>query len=126
MKKTFLRKTFLLSVIIIVFGVIFYNTKDLILGAPLRVSTIKNGATVSDSFLPILGTAKHSSMLQINGHLVAIGKDGVFSDGVLLSPGYNIIQVTTADRFGKEKIKIFHLVAEPQTPTAKTMSIHYQ
>ncbi|MEK7228246.1 MAG: hypothetical protein AAB681_02735 [Patescibacteria group bacterium] len=110
----------------LVFGLIFYNTKDLLIGAPLSVQTVSDGATVTNSFLPITGKAHHASILQINGRIVALDKNGSFSDGALLSPGYNIVEVATTDRFGKEKRKVFHLVAEPSASVATAQVIHYQ
>jgi hypothetical protein len=126
MKTLSLKKIILYTSLLFVIGIIFYNTKDLIIGAPLYINTAKDGATVSNSFLPISGSARHAMTLQINGRTVALDKTGSFSDGALLSPGYNIVEVATIDRFGKEKRKILHLVAEPASSVATTMGIHYQ
>jgi hypothetical protein len=126
MKLPHAKKITICASLVLVFGIIFYNTKDLIIGAPLSVQTVNDGSTVSNSFLPISGKAHHASVLQINGRMIALDKNGAFSDGTLLSPGYNIVEVTTVDRFGKEKRKILHLVAEPSTSVAAALDIHYQ
>ncbi len=126
MKKLNLQKIILTLGTIAIFGVIFYNTKDLFFGAPLSISTVSDGTTVTDSFLPISGSARHASRVEINGRMVAIDKSGSFADGVVLSPGYNIIEVVQQDRFGKEKHKTFHLVAQPASAVATSMSVHYQ
>lgn len=126
MKKPTIQKIISLLGIVAVFGLVFYNTKDIFLGAPLSVVTVKDGTTVTESFLPISGVAKNSSSVSINGRVVAVAKDGAFSDGVVLSPGYNIIEIAEQDRFGKEKHKIFHLVAEPSSNVATNFNIHYQ
>jgi hypothetical protein len=126
MKNLTIKKALLFLGILSIFGLIFYNTKDLFLGVPLSISTVKDGATISDSFLPISGIAKHSSILEINGRTIAVDKAGTFSDGVVLSPGYNIVEIVQQDRFGKEKHKTFHLVAQPSSSVATNMNIHYQ
>jgi hypothetical protein len=126
MKKLNLQKTILVLGIIAVFGVVFYNTKDLFFGAPLSISTVSDGTTVTDSFLPISGSARHALSIQINGRIVSIDKSGSFTDGVVLSPGYNIIEIVQQDRFGKEKHKVFHLVAEPTSSVATNVRVHYQ
>ena len=126
MKTLSIKKILICTGFLLVIGIVFYNTKDLIVGAPLSIKTVDDGSTVSNSFLPISGKAHHARAVQINGRIVALDKDGFFSDGALLSPGYNIVEVTTVDRFGKEKRKVFHLVAEPSSPVATTMGIHYQ
>ncbi len=126
MKKPTLKKILSFLGVIAVIGLVFYNTRDIFLGAPLSVVTVKDGTTVTESFLPISGVAKNSSSVSINGRLVAVAKNGSFSDGVVLSPGYNIIEIAEQDRFGKEKHKIFHLVAQPTSDVATNFNIHYQ
>jgi hypothetical protein len=125
-KKPSIKKVLLTIGVLSILGVIFYNTKDLILGAPLSITTAVDGASISSAYLPISGTAKHASTLQINGRTVAMDKSGAFSDGALLSPGYNIVEISQVDRFGKEKRKIIHLVAQPSASVATAMNIHYQ
>lgn len=125
MKKTPTLKTILLTLGTLgLTGFVTYNVKDIIVGAPLSVRMVKDGATVADPFLPIQGNAKNAQQVHINGRQVAIDQEGNFSDGVILSPGYNIVTITQKDRFGNEKEKIVHLVAE--TTTNESVTIHYQ
>lgn len=126
MKNPPLKKTIAYISLSVVLALAFYNTKDFLLGAPLSIETAKDGSTISNSFLPISGVAKHASILKINGRVVPIEKDGEFRDGTLLSPGYNIIEVAMEDRFGKEKLKVFHLVAEPSSTVATNLKVNYQ
>ena len=126
MKKPSLKKAIFISSIIGVLALVAYNTKDLFFGAPFAVHTALDGATVSNAFLPISGIAKHATTVLINGREISTDKTGAFFDGVVLSPGYNIIEISQKDRFGKEKTKIVHLVAEPTSSVATAMQIHYQ
>ncbi len=126
MKNPSFKKTITYISISVILALAFYNTKDFLLGAPLSIDTAKDGSTINNSFLPISGVAKHASMLKINGRIVPVEKDGQFRDGALLSPGYNIIEVAMEDRFGKEKRKVFHLVAEPSSTVATNLKINYQ
>ena len=126
MKNLPIKKTILIIAVASILGVIGYDTKDLIFGAPFSIKTASDGSTLSDSFLPISGTTKHTATVEINGRILAVDKSGVFSDGVVLSPGYNIVEITQKDRFGKEKRKVVHLVAEPKSTVATAMDIHYQ
>lgn len=126
MKKLTLKQITLFFSITALSALIFYNTKDIIFGAPLSLETIHDGETVNENFLPINGKAKHSFEVEINGRQVALSKDGVFSDGVVLSPGYNVIEVKGQDRFGRSKSKTLHLVAIPTPSVASTLEIHYE
>lgn len=126
MKQFSPKKTIFSLIILGVFGLAFYNTKDIFFGTPFSVQSATNGSTVSDAFLPISGNAKHATTVEINGRQIAIDTTGAFADGVVLSPGYNIIEISQTDRFGKERRKVLHLVAEPSNSMAQAMNIYYQ
>lgn len=125
MKTPNIKKIIKTIAFLAVFGLVFYNTRDLFFGSNFKINTATDGSTVSDSFLPISGKAKHATTIDINGRAIAVDKSGNFRDGVILSPGYNIVEIVQKDRFGKEKQKTFHLVAEPSSTVATNMTIHY-
>ena len=110
----------------IVIALVLFNSKDALFGTKLSISTTKDGATLQNQFLPIRGTAKHARTLSINGREVAFDRSGNFADGVLLSPGYNIVEVTLRDQFGNQKNKIYHLVLDQVPPVVATVENHYQ
>lgn len=126
MRKLSLKQTILFLSVAAACALIFYNTKDIIFGAPLSINTVSDGATVADSFLPISGNAKHSFEVEINGRPIALSKNGAFNDGVVLSPGYNVVEVKGQDRFGRTKSKMLHLVVEQSQSVARSMDIHYE
>lgn len=105
-------------------GFVAYNIKDLVMGAPLSIRMVKDGSTVADPFLPIQGNARHAQQVHINGRPIPIDTKGNFSDGVILSPGYNVVSITQKDRFGNEREKIVRLVAEAAKD--ESVTIHYQ
>lgn len=100
-----------------------YNIKDRIFGSPLSVNTASDGTTLSDSFLPITGIAKHARELLINGRAIAIDREGHFNDEVLLSPGYNIVEVALRDQFGNTQVKTYHVVMTP--PPSSVASVEH-
>ncbi|MBP6857984.1 MAG: hypothetical protein KBC11_02200 [Candidatus Pacebacteria bacterium] len=125
MKIPSIKKIIITTAFIGVFGLVFYNTKDLFFGSNFSVQTAQNGSTVSNAFLPISGKTKHTTTIDINGRTIAMDKNGNFSDGVILSPGYNIVEIIQRDRFGKERQKTIQLVAEPSSSVATAMKINY-
>ena len=114
----------LLGGLLLVF--IGYNTRDVIIGAPLSVKVVKSGSTVAASYLPIEGNARHAKELHINGRQVSIDTEGNFSDGIVLSPGYNIVTISQKDRFGNEKEKIMKVVATPKSGTGGDVEVYYK
>lgn len=110
-----------------VIGLVCYNMRDSILGSPLVITTAHDGATVNTAFLPINGVARHARELLINGRAVALDRAGTFTDGVVLSPGYNIVEVAVLDQFGNKKVKTYQIVVTaPVTAVAVTPNNPYQ
>lgn len=105
---------------------VVHNIKDSIVGAPFSVRMVKDGSVVTEPYLPITGMAKHAAYVHINGRSVPVDTDGNFSDGVLLSPGYNVVTITQEDKFGNQKEKVVHVVAEQTTPNRDDLTIHYK
>jgi hypothetical protein len=107
-------------------GLIVYNMKDMVFGANFTVIAAADGSTVDSTYIPITGTAKHAKQMTINGRIVSIDRQGNFSDGVILSPGYNIVEVAQRDQFGKEKKQVYHWVASPSATVAQNDTSPYQ
>ncbi len=108
---------------IAVFTLVGYNIKDRVFGSPLAVTTVSDGTTLSTPFLSVTGIAKHARELLINGRSVAIDRTGRFEDQVLLSPGYNIVEVAQRDQFGKSRVKTYHVVLS--TPAAAVATVDH-
>lgn len=107
-------------------GLVLYNVKDMVFGTPFTVTAAKDGSTVTDAFVPISGTARHAKQININGRIVAVDREGNFSDGVILSPGYNIVEVEEINQFGREKKETYHWVANPSPSVAQNTVTPYQ
>lgn len=125
-----IQKFLALTAIVGVIALAGYNMRDLVLGTPLEVITAQDGATLEDSFLPLSGVAHHAQELLINGRIVPLDRAGAFTDAIILSPGYNIVEVALRDRFGNTETKTYHwVVAVPplvaQT-TVQDIGAHYQ
>jgi len=97
---------------------IVYNMRDIIFGTPLSINASIDGSTVPSLVFPLSGNAGHAKELLINGRPVQIDRNGAFADEILLSEGYNIVEVARIDRFGKEKTRTFHLLSAPTTAVA--------
>lgn len=125
--NTFTIPKFLIAGAIIgVFALAAYNMRDLMLGTPLEVVAAEDGATLESTFLPLSGVARQARELLINGRTVAIDRAGNFTDAIILSPGYNIVEVALKDRFGNTETRTYHWVVEVPSSVAQTDSAHYQ
>jgi len=126
MNNLTLKSGLLLTFGIAVVALIGYNMRDSILGTPLSISTAKDGSTITTPFLPIHGTARHARSLSINGREVTIDREGVFTDEVVLSQGYNIVEVSLTDQFGGQKTKTYQIVVDAPQAVATAENTPYQ
>ena len=80
-------------------GYSLFQTRYLIAGPSLSARLQK---TLNPRSITVTGTAKRISYLYINGRQIYTDPSGHFSETLLLSPGYNIIEVEANGRFGKK------------------------
>lgn len=119
--------TILIGTLVVGFlGLVVYNVKDMVFGTPLKVHTIADGSTVNNPYISITGSAKHAQSITINGRPIGVDQQGNFTDGVILSPGYNIVEVAETDRFGKRKDYAYHWVNAPSVSVAQNDVTPYQ
>ena len=92
------------------FGVYgMYKAKAFIEGPSITIESPANGQEVEESFTEIIGKTANISSLFLNGRQIFTDKDGRFKGDLLLAEGYNIIEVSGADKFGratKEKLEL--------------------
>jgi hypothetical protein len=125
-KKITLKNILITCVLVSIGSLVVYNVKDLLFGTPLVVSTAHDGTTLEENFIPVTGIARHARELLINGRSISLDRKGNFNDGVVLSPGYNIVEIAVKDRFGNNKVKTYHWVVEPIESLARTANNTYQ
>ena len=81
-----------------------------IIGPTLTVSSPRDGETLKKPVVLLRGTAERIAELTVNGRKIFTDEEGVFSDSLLLLPGYNIITVVAKDRFDREEKKTLHVI----------------
>lgn len=103
---------------LVIFGVFFLfiisygfsRSTDLIFGVKIRGVNITDGEVRQESVLKITGNAKHAVNLILNGREISIDSEGDFNETVALNPGYNIISIQAADKFGYADEKNYKLI----------------
>jgi len=112
MRNTKLLLKIFVSVIVIsgVIGYSYYQARDFLTGPSLTILSPQNGATVTDALVNIEGLAKNISAIALNDRPIFVDEEGVFKEQLLLLPGYNIMELTAQDRFGRTKAETLELV----------------
>lgn len=91
-------------------GYALFQTRDLLFGARLSVTTVSDGQVVTNSLLTVTGRMRHAKDVRINGNEIKTDPNGYFEESLLLSPGYNILTVSAHDRFGNLVEKTYRVL----------------
>ena len=101
-----MQKLLLLSLIAGMFlSYIIFAFRSYLLGPSLVLFEPIHGGVVESSLTTIRGNAHSISEISINDRPIFISPDGNFADQLLLSYGYNIIEVTAKDRYDRSVSK---------------------
>lgn len=109
-----LKKLLSLSAGVLIVGIIvfyaYFQSRAIVAGPQITVLEPQNGATVTTSLVLVRGTAIHAKEITLQGRQILIDLDGRFAEHLLVSEGYNIIELTARDAQGKRVRKIIELV----------------
>ncbi|MFC1751704.1 hypothetical protein ACFLY5_00990 [Patescibacteria group bacterium] len=112
-KNLLILKIFSVFVLVVVFSFYFFRqSKDFILGPSISVNSPVNGQTLSSSLVLVSGRVSNSSSFELNGQEVMTDSYGNFEKGLLLAKGYNIIELSAEDKYGRTANKRLEVVLE--------------
>lgn len=95
-------KLILIFSVVVFLGIYFlYQARWYLLGPEIVIDSPQPGEITHDSYLPVKGQAFNIASLSMNGRQIFIDERGFFSEGLLLARGYNIIEITASDKFGR-------------------------
>lgn len=99
--------TLLLAAIVLGYG--YYRTKDFLQGPVVEIVSPKNGETLASELFEVRGISKNISFLNLNGRKIFTDESGEWREKLLANPGYNRVEVSAKDRFGREVTKTLEL-----------------
>lgn len=104
-------KIFIISIFLfLILGYAFYQSKNLLTGPVVNITEPQNGQTVHNQLINVTGASKNIKKINLNDRPIEIDESGVFSERLLLSEGYNIIKISTWDKFNKKTEKLIEIV----------------
>ena len=114
--KKVLSTSLAFSLVAIIVFYAYYQSRAVIEGPRINITAPENAITSTTSLLTITGTAIHAKELTLDGRPIFIDLEGRFFEQLLLSPGYNIIELTAKDAQGREIKKRLEVVyTQPQS-----------
>jgi hypothetical protein len=108
--KRFVKIWIILAFIVVIAGYAAFQAQAFAKGPTIEVTSPRNGVISNESLITIEGTAKNISYLTLNGNKIFTDESGKFSESVLLSRGYNIMELDARDRFGRKTAQTLQLI----------------
>lgn len=78
----------------------------------IEITSLQSETVLTSSVL-IEGKTLNTAVVQMNGQLVSVDDNGVFSQKVELVPGVNIFEITAKNRIGRESHKTEKILYNP-------------
>lgn len=106
----FIKAFILVSAVSLLVVYSFVQARPFLSGPEIFLEHPINGQVFDDFLLKIEGTASGSEIFSINDRVVLTDSRGGFEESLLLAKGYNIIELSAEDRFGKiatKKLEVF-------------------
>lgn len=88
---------------------IFTRSEQYLEGPSLIVTYPQDGTSTTTQSIYIAGEAQRIAFLSLNDMQIFANDEGFFKEKLLLSPGYNIIEVKVTDRFERERAERLHI-----------------
>jgi hypothetical protein len=93
-----------------IFYYAYYQSRNVLAGPRVVISTPQNGENVTTSLLRIAGVATRAKELTIDGRGIFVDLQGNFDEELLLADGYNIIEIVAKDAEGHETRQTIEIV----------------
>ena len=108
--KTLIKSTFVALAIMIIVGYTSWETRKVVGGPSIEITSPSDGASLDNSLVTISGVAKNVARISLNDRPIFVDASGQFKEQLLLEPGYNVWQVSGTDKFGRTVTKTLELV----------------
>lgn len=88
-------------------------------GPVIAIEAPADGSSITPTVTTLTGSVKNVSYITLNGRQIYADTEGNIDEPLVLPEGYNIVQVSGRDKFGRETTKTIQLVArEPDTQSS--------
>lgn len=108
--KFYLKTIVITLSLLILFGYGLFELWGFITGPRLTILSPTDGQVVSESLIAIEGKTKNVQKITLNEREIDRNEEGYFKEEILLSYGYNVLELKVEDRFGKKDSEILQIV----------------
>ena len=100
--KFYLKAIIISLFLVILFGYGIFEIWNYATGPEIVVASPSNGSVVSGSLITVNGQGKNTKQITLDDRPIVVDEAGNFSENILLSYGYNVLELKAEDRFGKK------------------------
>jgi hypothetical protein len=100
--KFYLKAIIITLFLLALFGYGIFEVWNYATGPKIIISSPANGISVSESLISIDGQGINTKQITLNDRPIVVDEQGNFSEKILLSYGYNVLELKAEDRFGKK------------------------
>lgn len=108
--KHFLKIALIVLLVAGVLGYGWFGARNFLAGPVIIIESPKTGTTLHEPLIEVKGVARNIADISLNGRKIFTDKAGVWSEKVLLHPGYNVVTLSASDRFDRETEEKLELV----------------
>lgn len=99
-----IRKIVLIFAVILLVLYGLFNARNIIIGPSIAIySPTSLSFETNEKTVTVSGRIKNSTHTSLNERPIYLNTEGIFQEKLLLSPGFNIIEIKAKDRFQVEK-----------------------
>jgi hypothetical protein len=69
----------------------------------LQIFSPQDNIEISEPYVLITGTTQKGASVTVNNEPIAVDESGSFSAEINLTPGVNVLKITTTHKFGRQK-----------------------
>ena len=99
--------------VLVIIGYSGYEAHKIITGPQIELTKTFESAVTGSNKINLQGVAANVAFISLNDNPIFIDESGVFSENLLLYPGYNIIKLYGKDKFGKSLTKLVEITYKP-------------
>lgn len=105
-------------VLLVCYGL--FNARNLLLGPSIEIMSPIPESETTENIMTVKGKVKNMTYLSLNQRAISVDKEGLFEEKLILSPGFNTIEIKATDRFKKEAVKTISIYYKQSTTTIES------
>ena len=109
--------------VLVILGYSFFQSRKILSGPSIKILEPANGSAFEEPLVTVKGKTRNINSISLNDRPIYIDDQGYFSEKLLLSGGYNIIELQARDRFGKDtEVRLELVYTEKAATTSEPLA----